>query len=288
MNNEFDIVIPLSPRDRQIVLHTIKAIKKHIKHKKIYLICKKSVKKYLESKIKCSDLNIIIIDENKLLPGLSFKYIESKLISKYGKKQNTGWYFQQILKLGFCNSEFCSRDYVVWDADTIPLRNIDFYSGKKTFFYVKHGIHEPYFHTIKKLIGFNKQNQISFITEFMLFKKDVLEDLLFLLCDKGKFGWIDIIFDNISKQEFNSFSEFELYGSYCEMMFPNQYIQKKIKAYRSAGLKYSRWSGINKAITENSHYDTISFEYQMHPPNFEGIIDRIFKASDKIYTKILF
>ena len=72
-----------------------------------------------------------LIDENELLPGLTFSTV-ADILMKYcpNKRLNVGWYFQQFLKLGFARSKYCKDYYLSWDADTLPLAPITFFEDE--------------------------------------------------------------------------------------------------------------------------------------------------------------
>lgn len=113
--------------------------------------------------------NVLFIDEDNLLLGLSKRAIEEYILLNnshlFSKK---GWYLQQFLKMGFAMSEYSEDYYLIWDADTLPVRKIDFFHDNKVLFCLKDEYHIPYFDTLKKIIGQSKAISQSFIAEHMM------------------------------------------------------------------------------------------------------------------------
>ena len=82
------------------------------------------------------------------------------------------WYYQQILKLSYVLDEknFSDNNLVIWDADTVPIKKIEFFDQNNQPYIYGSGYeyHLPYFYTIKKLLGQNcSLLNLSCITQFV-------------------------------------------------------------------------------------------------------------------------
>ena len=68
-----------------------------------------------------------------------------------------GWYYQQALKLSYAlMHQQQVGSTIMWDADTIPLRRIEFSEGNRSRLYGSlHEYHTDYFKTIQEIFVFN-------------------------------------------------------------------------------------------------------------------------------------
>ena len=100
---------------------------------KIYVVCPKSQVKKFKDKLDFKEIKII--NEDQILSFRDFKKMFIKLSRKknYQKKftSRLKWYYQQILKIIFI-FKFIekNKNLIIWDADTIILKKIDFYKKK--------------------------------------------------------------------------------------------------------------------------------------------------------------
>ena len=98
----------------------------------------------------------IVLDENTLIPGLTFDKL-TKLLRLHKEGLSTGWFFQQFLKLGFAKTKYAGEYYLTWDADTLPLSHIEFFDGNHPYFTRKYEYNENYFFTIERILGMQKK-----------------------------------------------------------------------------------------------------------------------------------
>ena len=138
-----------------------------------FIICPnkqlKIFKKHLNKK------NIIIIGEDKIIKFSKFK----RLFFKYSKNQiyrnklfkRLNWYYQQIIKISFIiNNKICKKNnLVLWDADTLILKKIDFFKKHKSINYANvFEYHRPYFLTCEKLLNTKiPRKYLSSINQFI-------------------------------------------------------------------------------------------------------------------------
>ncbi len=217
--------------------------------------------------------NSFAVDENSLIPfnevhKCMAERLKDILKGREMPRAVTGWYYQQFLKMQYsvvCQDEY----YMVWDGDTIPCREIDMFQAEtgKPYLDLKHEFHPEYFDTISKILpGFRKVIERSFISEHMLIKKEIMRHLIEDIEKNdsitGKYFWEKII-NSIPPEKISdsSFSEFETYGTYVAMCFPDVY---KLRDWHSFRLG-AQFFGID-TITDrdfkwlSKDFDAISFE----------------------------
>ena len=213
------------------------------------------------------------IDENSLIPFNEVHKCMAERLTDILKGREmpravTGWYYQQFLKMQYsavCEDEY----YMVWDGDTIPCREINMFQPEtgKPYLDLKHEFHPEYFDTISKILpGFRKVIERSFISEHMLIKREIMRQLIGDIEKNdsipGKYFWEKII-NSIPPEKISdsSFSEFETYGTYVAMRFPDAY---KLRDWHSFRLG-AQFFGID-TITDrdfkwlSKDFDAISFE----------------------------
>ncbi len=154
----------------------------------------------------------------------------------------TGWYYQQFLKLSYayrCEDEY----YLIWDGDTFPCCNFSMFSDGDNalscpYLDVKDETHAEYFETMGVLIpGMEKVIGPSFISEHMLFKKDIVLELLNKIESNssitGKSFWEKVIHAvGCDRIQNSSFSEYETYGTYVALRHPSEYKIRKWHSFR--------------------------------------------------------
>ena len=128
MENKFNVIIPTAYKDFSFLKKTITYVAENIQPRKIVVVLDIRLLRYIPKEIKANSL-IDLVDENNLVKDLSFLTVRN-LLKRHGLPvSRTGWFLQQFLKLGFALSELCDTDYYLsWDADTLPLRKLQFFS----------------------------------------------------------------------------------------------------------------------------------------------------------------
>ncbi len=211
--------------------------------------------------------NIGFIDENILLPRNEILSVFQQHLAKPvpGVKQpSMGAYYQQFLKMSYCFA--CDSDYYIsWDADTIPVRQIDMFDDSGTpYLDVKPEHQADYFDTINKLFGYGKAISKSFISEHMIFNTELMKDLIMSIADTSLPGntFYEKILSAIGTVTMRlGFSEFETYGTWIANNHPSAYRIRDWKSFRNLGFFLSpdeltqediKWLG--------NDFDAITFE----------------------------
>ena len=214
-------------RDIPIIIENYYAFKKYYKLFNIFIICPKNEISEFKTRLNFEEINII--DEDTIISFKDFNKIFEELNTsiKYQDsfKERLGWYYQQILKISFVLHfiNLKKENIVIWDADTIILKKINFFKDKHS---IKYGTlfesHKEYYKTNEKIIGklpnYFISSLVQFIglsvTEYNFFIQNVLKgekinEEINLMISK-------IILKSIfaSHKEYNGslFSEYELIG----------------------------------------------------------------------------
>lgn len=268
----YNVIIPVIFRDYSFLNKTIRYVNTFLTPKKVFIITDIRFKRFLPNAI-LNDSHCIIIDENKLIGGLTHDFLEN-LFSELGRnKMKSGWYFQQLLKMAFALSNYCDTDYYLsWDSDTIPLRKINFFDEKgKPYFTMKLEHHESYFVTIERLLGIMNYNSHSYISENMMFNKSIMIELINRIQSNNQLEgttWFEKIIYALEPESVSplGFSEFETYGNYCLNYYPDFYIERTLPSFRAGGLIQGRF--VSERILKQLSFDqaTASFEIYDCPP----------------------
>ena len=234
---KLDIIIPVKTSLVTLTVErTIPSILTNLLYNNIYVVTNKdnfsSIQFYFGNKIK-------YIDEDKVCSGLT-----SNAISNYFKLKNidikrSNWYFQQFLKLSISKLDFISESYLIWDADAVVLKPIKFISKEgKVYLNKTSEHHKPYFETMEKLIGIKKQVNYSFISEYMVFRKEIVLSILNKISKKKEQHWWFTILDNINQNDLlrSGFSEYELYGNFIAKYYPNTFSIKNLNKTRNGAI----------------------------------------------------
>ncbi len=248
-------------------------IKKNLGAKRIIVV---SSKKILENDLEGCDF---LDESSELLEtcGISFDAVREFIIKLGGDPKNTGWYLQQFLKLGI--SRICKKEYyLVWDADTVPLTNLSFFDkDNKPIFNLKREYLEVYFKTIHNLFDIKKSTKESFISEHMMFNVSIVREMLRKIesLDKyiGTFFWqkilnaSEMLSPDTRKNDQRYFSEFETYGTYCDIFYPKLYAKRKLRTLRY-GVSFLGVDPDDEILNWAANdFDTISFETWNKPIN---------------------
>ena len=278
----YDVVVMLIEKNIDVFKRNIYFIRKNLNARETVVICSRIVKK------KILDLNVKIINENELYDGLSLNSVKNLLAHRNANIERAGWYFQQFLKMAYAYKN-TSEYYLIWDADTIPLKKLSFFDGGTMLLNMKNERNKAYFSTMDKLfdgklniISANSPNP-SFISEGMIIKTVIMKDMIGQIMKaniSGEQFWGKIINaiddENLSK---SGFSEFETYGSYLNTYYSEEI---KIRYLQTERRGYILFNDIpSDDILNTLPYDTISFEYWDYKKTYHQKIYELVKMKIK-------
>jgi len=255
-----DIVIPISVNDYNVAKTTIPYVLSFLEPKRIVVVGNSKISEFIKQDF-ADNSKVSFVDEDKMIEGLSFKYLRNVMTARNAEKR-TGWYYQQLLKLGYA---LTTEDdyYITWDADMIPLKKISFFDSENhPLFSSSNEYNHRYFNTLKNLLNLDKCIKDSFISEHMVFNTETVRTMLGEIeSDSGK-KWYDRIIECVSDDHLtgSGFSEFETYGTYCVTRYPDKYRFRKLHALRGGKTIFGVIPDVEVLKWLSKCYDTISFE----------------------------
>ena len=216
-HHNFDIVIPVGPKDEHIIEEQIKHTKRNIiGYRNIYLISSKNIK--IDG--------CITIDEN------DFPFNIETVANLHGKKERNGWYLQQLLKLyvGRVVSGLLDR-YLVIDSDTFFQKPITFVENNKCLYDVGNVHYKLYFEHMAKLHEeFIKCNKtMSGICHHMIFEQQYIEEILEKVEEKHKDKFYNVFLKCVKERKGSGASEYELYFNYVLKNYSEKIKIRKLK-----------------------------------------------------------
>ena len=259
------VIMPVKWSDLHLVEMNYKRVRQHVGAKKIVVITNTEHFDMLPN----LGPDVEFVDENKLYKGLTFAAAREEMIKAGLDPKQTGHCFQQLLKMAYCfvNSE---EGYLVWDADTIPIRHVPFFDEgtKKYIFYMQKEHTVRYFDHMYKLLGIEKQVEKSFITEHMYFLNSIAREIVEKIDGNqnvaGDTWWAKITRAMITE---NGMSEYEIYGTYVTKFYPDLYELKDNNSLRyGRGVlgshptdKQMEWMSKEFAAISIEHFDKETF-----------------------------
>lgn len=274
MKMKLDVVIMATKKNLKTLKKSIPYIKKNIKHDAIYIVSSKN------NQTEITDIkDVTFVDEDSVVSGMTFAAVADIMEELTGSKSRTGWYFQQFLKLGWAQRA-TGKYYVVIDADTFPLNQIDFVSEDERYeFTSKIEYNKPYFDTIDQLFHgrYKRVGDFSFVAEHMAFDVSIVKQMLKEIecCNplKGN-NFYEIILRSVNTADLPiaGFSEFETYGTYISINYPELVQMRKLRTLREAAYVLGGEPTKEQLEWAAQDYDIISIEV----PEY----------SDKIFTRL--
>ena len=291
-----------------IIIENHRKLKLFYKDFNIFIICPKKDLNLFKKKLKYSEF--IIISEDQILSFSKFQKIFYKLSKKYKFKtlfkKRLSWYYQQILKLAFV-FYFLKKNnkrIILWDADTVITKKINFFSGD---FSSKFGtfteFHKSYFEINKVLLGQIPKYFISSVVQFGSITSFESKILMKKLKIKG--NKINEIANNLSTlimreiflmdASYNGslFSEYELIGNFKILIKPEKQnmiasLRKGLKGILSSKqLYFLNLLNITNVTYEHTHKNTNSMGMLKRRVSWYDFIIVVFKTKLKFYYNLI-
>jgi hypothetical protein len=205
--------------------------------------------------------DVALIDEDAFIPGLTLAQLRT--LTEPGFPQGAGWYFQQFLKLGFAFHETGDDHYLIWDADTVPLRPMEFFDDQgRMLFTIAAEYHRPYFETYQNLLRHDPHREFSFISQHIIVRKSILREMLQAIESNfpGPENWAWKIMRHLRGEGTNRFSEYETLGHYVKNIHPATSVFRQLPWLRDG----SKLVSINPSAMDlaqlGENYAFVSFE----------------------------
>jgi len=189
----------------------------------------------------------LAVDENDVAAGLTVGLVCDLLSARGADPSRAGWYFKQLLIFAYGMRSDSGEHYLVWDADTIPLRTLPFFDDRGRTILDRKTEHYPdYFETLKALVGIDRQVSYSFIAEHMMMARDIVRAFV----DEAMRGepysgaaFAQRVMDSISDEALArgaGFSEYESYGNFATSRFPERIAVRDSPSTRE-GMNFYAW-----------------------------------------------
>lgn len=155
-------------------------------------------------------MNVQFIDESTVMPGLSPRDIPQILASR---EDQTGWYFQQLLKFALGRIAH-GPAYAVVDADCVLLHPTPLQEDGKTILY-RGGSLGASPSMLQRLLGFIPDAKAPFVGDFMLFDSALVSEMLRLVEGNNPAKpWPSAILDAATSGDSTGWSAAQTYGQY--------------------------------------------------------------------------
>ena len=171
------------------------------------------------------------------------------------------WYLQQFIKISALYNTQEDQLNLLWDADTAPIKKLHFTDGRNLRFYTGSENHKPYFETTKRLLGYGKIANFSWISQCLTCRGYWIKNFISFIENKHSKNWADCLIDTIDFSVHSSFSEYETLGNFFKknysadlIIIKRNWLRNGIQLLGSAkNLKYFIWLLRFK-------YDFVAFE----------------------------
>lgn len=148
-----------------------------------------------------------------------------KLLKPKFNEQNKGrygWYLQQLIKLIALSEAKSDETYLIWDADSVPLKPLVFHSSNKLGYYKATEHHLPYFETISRLLGLRKIVSHSFIAQCFPARGAWVREFILFIESRKNLSWLEAIVEATDFREGSGFSEYETLGTFFSHKYANE------------------------------------------------------------------
>lgn len=270
MNSQtYDVVMPLALKDIDTVRKNSDSWFRFLPVKRLVIIGSAAVQDALAKMDSIQHDKVLFIEEGELLEIGIIQEIMRRAAPESVRESavsRAGWYLQQFLKMLYvyrCEDEY----YMVWDSDTVPLVPIKMMHQGHPVFHMKEEYYPSYFHTMERILpGIGKREQRSFISEHMLIHCEIMRKMIEEI-EAENYGrgvrFYEAVLSavDIEMLPHSGFSEFETYGTYTDIRYPNLYEKIAYSSLRD-GSRYFTLDqfGCREAAWLRGTYQAVSFE----------------------------
>ena len=157
-----------------------------------------------------------IVDDESFCQGYGHSKIQE--IAHGTNRRRAGWLLQQFVKINACADPTLQADdlVLIWDADTIPLRIIDFIDEETGVirYYHSQEHHMPYFETIQRDLGIAGSAGLSFIAQCFATRAGWAREFIDHIEQRAGMNYIEHIVRSLPGKSESEFSEYETMGTW--------------------------------------------------------------------------
>lgn len=243
----YDIVIVSHEKDFNNIKHIVEHCDRNLKFDTIHLI--------VSDRVPYKDMGLLETLTKKPI----YLHLESNVltIDKSRLKHRPEWIYQMMLKI-FQNVTI-NDNFLVIESDCVILKDLKFFDKDKTIFYLgRDHYHQQYYNFNQKLLGIGREYDHSFISEFMMYDKKVVKDLLNKTNCKTVGDFLELIYLYIDSETYPS--DYDLYGNFYYSNYPDKF-ETKVLNFDMSGKSGNYWSDreIKELIQTHQDKDSISF-----------------------------
>lgn len=234
----FDIVTACRQKDFRTLRLALPRLRTFLPHRKLIVFTSQANIPFFRKRL---GPEVDFFDEDNVFPDLTLEKFRAQ-IHLPGFPQGAGWYFQQFLKLAYPQIRPEVERYLIWDADTVPLRPFRVFGpeGKAlltpatmdaaqppqgvhldaaTILKMEQATrpHRPYFENYRHLLGEEPCQTDSFIAQQMPIHVPTLQKMIARIEERfpGPESWPWKIINNLQGHHGNLFSEYEFYAHFA-------------------------------------------------------------------------
>ena len=210
--------------------------------------------------------DVNLIEQDEAIRDMTLALL--KKLRLPGFPQGAGWYFQQLLKYSFCRLEPEDDYYLIWDADTVPLRPMEFFDAEgRMLFTIADEEHASYFDSYRALLGEEPRREFSFIAQHMIVQKSILREMLHRIEARfpGDESWAWKIMRNLPGGDTNLFSEYEMLGHFVKNHYPARFAFRQLPWLREGSRRVSGLPDAEDLATLANEYHFAAFEAGQRP-----------------------
>jgi hypothetical protein len=253
-----DVVAACLKRDLPLLSLAHKNLQRFVAMKQLHVITARRDFAHFENAL---GKEVVLLDENEMIPGVTLAALKVIPLARFS--QGPGWYFQQLLKFQFAFHKTEDDHYLIWDADTVPLRPLGFFDAQGRMLLTQaEEFHAPYFQTYEKILGRPARREFSFIAQHMVIRKSILREMLGEIerhCP-GDESWAWKIMRNLGGEGSNRFSEYETYGHYLKERHPQAAVFRELPWLRRGATECGRHPSPAALAKLGEKYFYASFE----------------------------
>lgn len=265
----YDAVLCVGPQHARVAAATVRSLLTFARARRLLLVAGAAVCEQLDAALRGTS-GVQLILEDELLAPVSLATVREALRRRCGSGDRAGWYFQQFLKMGICRRPDIGTHYLVWDSDTVLLRPLGFFDAHtRVLVNPKPGLHPPYFRTLLRLTGIERQVPYSFISEHLMMSTAQMRALLELIERRHPTleHWTTAVLAAVDDADLpgSGFSEFETYGNFVLDTAPASLQLRPLKTLRRGSRLFGS-SPSPRALRTlmEAGYDTVTFETWDH------------------------
>lgn len=249
-NKKYDIVLVSHEKDFNNIKFIVEYAQKNLEFESIHLI--------LSEREEYQDLDLLKTLTDKPV----FKHNESDIlkIDRSRIKHRPNWIYQMLLKIFQNVTE--NDNFLIIESDCIILKKLNFFDGDKNIFYLgRDQNHNPYFEFNNKILGIGREYNHSFISEFMMYDKRIIKELLEKCNCNDVYDFLELVYKYVGENCYPA--DYELYGNFYYKYYKDKFETKNLdfNFIGRDGRQYPSWKDteILDMVKTNEGKDAISF-----------------------------